>query len=311
LAETLKTTAKRNCALGVANTDGVYFKAWEDQDRHIQHKYSHMFMRSRTVQHRRRKLILQYRWGLLPTNKLLSRYKLSNSDNCPLCNQPDGGHHALSACPALSGAVTKRHNDTASLIVQAIHNGNSAAELVMSDVGMSRRCAGLKRRIRLRCKPDAMMVKTENNTWQYELIEIKYCRDTDPTQQESRADRQHDRLMKMLSIFDPRAEVKLTTIMLGVSGCIYRRTEQKLKGLGIQGAALSSFITFTYLLYYFITWQLNTWRKSGTRDSQQSRTPDTTPHPPGGRGNETCMGSQCLATGNERNCWAPELVGWG
>ena len=261
LAETLKTTAKLNCALGGANTDGVYFKAWEDQDRHILHKYSHMFMRSRTVQHRRRKLILQYRWGLLPTNKLLSRYKLSNSDNCPLCNQPDGGHHALSACPALSGAVTKRHNDAGSLIVQAIHNGNRAAELVMSDVGMSRRCAvmkgkcripknalpddmpdGMKRRIRLRCKPDAMMVKTENNTRHYELIEIKYCRDTDPTQQESRADRQHDRLMKMISIFDPRAEVKLTTIMLGVSGCIYRRTEQKLKGLGIQGAALSSLL---------------------------------------------------------------------
>jgi hypothetical protein len=48
--------------------------------------------------------------------------------------------------------------------------------------------------------------------------------------------------MKMISIFDPRAEVKLTTIMLGVSGCIYSRTEQKLKGLGIQGAALSSLL---------------------------------------------------------------------
>jgi hypothetical protein len=69
----------------------------------------------------------------------------------------------------------------------------------MSDVGMSRRCAvmkgkcripknalpddmpnGLKRRMytvvyirkRLRCKPDAMMVKTENNTRRYKLIEI-------------------------------------------------------------------------------------------------------------------------------------------
>jgi hypothetical protein len=141
--------------------------------------------------------------------------------------------------------------DAGSLIIQAIHNGNRAAELAMSDVGMSRRCAvmkgkyripknvlpdgmpdGLKRRIRLRCKPDALMVKTEKKTRHYELIEIKYCRDTDPTQQENRADRHHDRLMKMISIFDPRAEVKLTTIMLGVSGCIYRRTEQKLKGLG-------------------------------------------------------------------------------
>jgi hypothetical protein len=31
------------------------------------------------------------------------------------------------------------------------------------------------------------------------------------------------------------------------------------------------------------------------------RTPDNTPHPPGARGKETCMGSQCVTTGNERN----------
>lgn len=158
----------------------MYFAAWAEQDKHIQHKYSHLFMRSTAVQHRRRKFILQYRWGLLPTNKLLHRYKVSNIENCPLCGQPDGGHHALSACPALSGAVTKRHNDAGSLIVQAIHNGDRATELVMSDVGVSRRCAimkrkgripldilpddmpkGLKRRVRLRCKPDALFMEQQ------------------------------------------------------------------------------------------------------------------------------------------------------
>jgi hypothetical protein len=267
LAETLKSAAKRNCALGSANTTGVYFKAWADQDKQIHHKYSHLFMHSSTVQHRRRKLILQYRWGLLPTNKLLKRYKVTNRDTCPLCGQPDGGHHAISACPSLSGAVTKRHNDAGSLIIQAVHNGTRAAELVMSDVGMSRRCAilrgknriplnvlpddmpvGMKRRIRRHCKPDALMVKTEGNLKRYEFVEIKYCRDTDPTQQETRAERQHERLMKVIQIFDPTAEVKLTTIMLGVSGCIYKRTEEKLKGLGITGTALSRLLTRLHYL---------------------------------------------------------------
>jgi hypothetical protein len=75
---------------------------------------------------------------------------------------------------------------------------------------------GMKRNIRSHCKPDATLVRTERNIKRYELLEIEYCRDTDPSQQETRADRQHDRLMKALQIFDPKAEVKLTTIMLGV-----------------------------------------------------------------------------------------------
>jgi ribonuclease HI len=257
LAETLKSKAIQDCGLGSANTTSVYYSAWANQAKDIHQKYSHIFLNGNKAQHRRRKLILQYRWGLLPTNKALHRYKLSSTDSCPLCGQQDGGHHALSACPSLSGAVTKRHNDAGSLIVQAIHEGDRAAELVMSDVGLSRRCAimkrkgriplavlpkdmpnGMKCRIRSHCKPDAMLVRTERSIKRYELLEIKYCRDTDPTQQETRAERQHDRLMKAIQIFDPKAEVKLTTIMLGVSGCIYKKTEEKLKELGVVGPAL-------------------------------------------------------------------------
>lgn len=106
LAETLKTVAKRDCTLGEAKTSSVYYQAWAQQDRHIKHKNSHLFMTSSTVQHRRRKLILQYRWGLLPTNKLLHRYKKCNSDMRPALRTagwwpprnermsvPDGGGH--------------------------------------------------------------------------------------------------------------------------------------------------------------------------------------------------------------------------
>jgi hypothetical protein len=39
-------------------------------------------------------------------------------------------------------------------------------------------------------------------------------------------------------MFDPKAEVKLTTIMLWVPGCIYKKSEEKLKELGVVGPAL-------------------------------------------------------------------------
>jgi hypothetical protein len=48
--------------------------------------------------------------------------------------------------------------------------------------------------------------------------------------------------MKSIKIFDPSAEVKLTSILLGVSGCIYKKTEEHLKDLGIQGTALSQLL---------------------------------------------------------------------
>jgi hypothetical protein len=91
----------------------------------------------------------------------------------------------------------------------------------------------------MRCKPDALLVRTEKKNKHYELLEIKFCRDTDPSQQENRAERQHDRLMRALRTFDPKAKVTLTTIMLGVSGCIYKKTENKLKDLGITGPTLT------------------------------------------------------------------------
>jgi len=44
------------------------------------------------------KRVLQYRYGLLPTYKLLHRYKkATNTTTCPLCGGEDGGHHAASS----------------------------------------------------------------------------------------------------------------------------------------------------------------------------------------------------------------------
>jgi hypothetical protein len=56
-----------------------------------------MFMTSSKVTPAQRKRVLQYRYGLLPTNKLLYRYKRVTSTACPLCSGEDGGHHAVTA----------------------------------------------------------------------------------------------------------------------------------------------------------------------------------------------------------------------
>jgi hypothetical protein len=48
-----------------------------------------------------RKLVLQYRYGLLPTYKLHERYKKTETSLCPLCGEEDSGHHAMSGCSKL------------------------------------------------------------------------------------------------------------------------------------------------------------------------------------------------------------------
>jgi hypothetical protein len=58
-----------------------------------------MFMTSSKVTPTQRKRVLQYRYGLLPTNKLLYRYKkVKSTASCPLCGGEDGaGHYAVIA----------------------------------------------------------------------------------------------------------------------------------------------------------------------------------------------------------------------
>ena len=261
LAETLKTLCLEKCRLGSSNTDTIYFQAWNKIHSDIAHKYSHLFTMSRKVAQSCKRLIFKYRWGQLLTYKLLHRYNLVASPMCPGCGQPDGGHHAISACPNLSGAAAKRHNDGGSLIIKELCYGTRSSELKMCDVGLSKRSsitrlksripptalppampAGLRKRVSQRCKPDALLLKIEKGVRHYEIVEIKYCRDTDPSQQEERAGRQHHRLVNTIKQFDEKAQVKVTTIMLGVSGCIYNKTIEQLKALGIEQRRLPALL---------------------------------------------------------------------
>jgi hypothetical protein len=139
MAESLKSNMHHRRKIGMSDTSTTYYSSWQSKLNAIDEVHSHMFMTSSKVTPAQRKRVLQYRYGLLPTNKLLYRYKKVTSTACPLCSGEDGGHHAVSSCPALSKAVTLRHNDAGTAILKAIHQGCKGRLLLTSDVGWRKR----------------------------------------------------------------------------------------------------------------------------------------------------------------------------
>eukprot|EP00775_Hariotina_reticulata_P002220 gene2220-biopygen3759 len=257
MAETLKVLMHRHRRLGLSNTNTVYYNSWQSQQEHIDEAHSHLFMTSSKVTPRQRKCILQYRYGLLPTHKLLHRYHKVPTANCPLCGGEDGGHHAISACPALSKAVTIRHNDAGTAIVNAIHQGRKGSMLLTSDVGWRKRHEGgdpplpkaattrnipadalpdsiptsVKQALTKCSIPDALMYAYDERYGKhhYIIVEIKYCRDTDPSLQQARAEDQHQHLKQTIEQYEPQATVEQVTVLLGVSGVIYKSLRKVLQ----------------------------------------------------------------------------------
>ena len=58
-------------------------------------------------------------------------------------------------------------------------------------------------------RPDGMLYKPKNgnNPAEYWIIEVKICRDSDPTGQQSKADNQHQVLIDKIKDIDPTAKV--------------------------------------------------------------------------------------------------------
>jgi ribonuclease HI len=258
------------CNLGLSNTQSVYFSSWKNVSGTIDHKHSHAFLSSSRVTYRVRKLVLQYRYGLLPTHKLMKRYKLSSTSLCPLCGEEDGGHHAVSACPKLSTSVTNRHNDAGTEIVEAISKGDKGGRLLMSDVGVRKRLSegeapeqmlpvrkipadlelpagvppALKTALTQSCSvPDMLLYHTDKAGRRvYTIVEIKYCRDTQPEGQTARAAEQHKALAQCIRQHDKLAQVQEVTLMLGVSGVIYNNFIANMRQLGVDGPLLEGLL---------------------------------------------------------------------
>ena len=128
-------------------------------------------------------------------------------------------------------------------MVRYICEGRHGAGLVMADIGRREKLSAAKinnkgtfipseyfplhskeaqsQQERMRYKPDALIeVKGkvgEKST--LHIVEFKYCRDTDRSSQETRAEQQHGRLKELLRW---KYNVKRQNIYLGVFGTVYR-----------------------------------------------------------------------------------------
>lgn len=149
----LKHEAHAHTKHGSAPRDGIYASSWQNIETKLHHQASHAFMTSSKVDWYTRKLVLQYRWGLLPTNRLLHKIGKTPTNQCPLCGEEDGGHHAISGCRELSAAYTRRHNDAGTEILEAISRGTEASRVFLSDVGSQN--AGPRPRYRRTCSHTA------------------------------------------------------------------------------------------------------------------------------------------------------------
>jgi hypothetical protein len=93
--------------------------------------------------------------------------------------------------------------------------------------------------------PDAIPYDydSKRDAHHYILVEVKYCRDTDPPQQRERASQQHQELRETIQKYAPQATVDQVTLMLGVSGAIYNSTIEALKDkLGVTQPRLNTLL---------------------------------------------------------------------
>ena len=93
-------------------------------------------------------------------------------------------------------------------------------------------------------RPDVFLYKPKTASRacpEYIIVEVKYCRDTDPTVQLEKAKQQHKALADAIKTADPSAKVTYLPVLLGVAGTIYTTyTTEPLTTVGIKGNQLST-----------------------------------------------------------------------
>jgi hypothetical protein len=93
----------------------------------------------------------------------------------------------------------------------------------------------------------------------YTIIEIKYCKDTDPGPQQERAMQQHQELLDLIEQHDPIGRASIVPLMLGVTGVIYEDTmlalERHLRITGPRLATLARKLHFSAILNLLQIWK--------------------------------------------------------
>ena len=273
----------RELRLGKADTSTVYYKGMQTAVPCMADKYMDTWVTLNGITEGMKNTRVKYLTGQLPTAKNLQRYGKCRSAQhmllnmllniCPCCKKhPDGGHHAVAWCPAVSGLVQEKHNKAVRIITKAIAQGDMGADsIVYNDGGSASKWAraGVAELHRTRkhiprdlisqkefqgcnSRPDIILYrrrqirKTPEGQWRTTpavvmLVEIKYTRDTDPSRTMRDPFKQHSELHKLLRERHPSATIERRSIILGVAGALYKEcTIRQLELLGVRGAPLHS-----------------------------------------------------------------------
>jgi hypothetical protein len=118
-------------------------------------------------------------------------------------------------------AITARHHGLGRILAKAVLRGRHGAAVKMADIGRKEKRVqdGLPARLgssvptyllpkgltekqardARQMKPDLLLVRKDKKSGSrlVQIVEFKYCKDTDPTNQEQRARQQHRKLAKL------------------------------------------------------------------------------------------------------------------
>ena len=104
----------------------------------------------------------------------------------------------------------------------------------------------MKQVLTTKTRPDAFLYRpaaANRGTPEYIILEVKYCRDSDPSPQLERAQQQHADLAQAIRQAAPEAQVTYLALLLGVAGTIYTtHTIEPLKKVGIHGLQLNNLV---------------------------------------------------------------------
>lgn len=197
---------------------------------------------------------MAYHGGCLHTQVVAHREGRADSDGCLLCGEKDTRQHAVSGCRAIRPMATNRHHKATRLLAKEVVRGRHGNGLLMMDAGSQERREedGIRaatsipdwvlprgtegeqlRRLKNTLKPDILLqvrgARGQPDT--LKIIEVKYCKDTDKSQQEEWAAKQHKKLIGLME--EAGHKVEQETILLGVGGTIYKDLQSQLENMGV------------------------------------------------------------------------------
>ena len=258
----LRNATSAHARLGGSNVSSIYYTSLCKVKPLVNTKVSTHYMGpscSKHIRHAAKRTSFLFKAGCIYNRKLAKRFGQSHSSACPLCGEEDGGMHIASGCkhPMMNKMVIERHHAAGRLIMKAISKGAKGNNICFMDVGstdklatarvdtqqqrelpqeigelITRHCTTTNNSTYRRSVPDAVLISNWED-WPQEkrsdiiLLEIKYCRDTDPGPQRDRALKQHQALLQHLQAHGYN-KARIVPILLGVSGTIYSDLKQTL-----------------------------------------------------------------------------------